>query len=87
MYGVHAAMQVLLLRLSMDHFEAAVISGVVLGFGGCLSTVSTWVVEVRLGSVMTGWHGKCDDCWLDCSITVSPATSVRDDRLLDGQLV
>lgn len=33
----------------LDRTSAAVLAGVVGGVGGCLSTVSTWVVEVREG--------------------------------------
>lgn len=32
----------------MDRVSAAVLAGVIGGVGGCLSTVSTWVVEVRV---------------------------------------
>lgn len=35
-------------RHPLDGASAAVLAGVIGGVGGCLSTVSTWVVEVRL---------------------------------------
>lgn len=39
--------QAVLVRHPMDRVSAAVLAGVIGGVGGCLSTVSTWVVEVR----------------------------------------
>lgn len=41
-YAVKAA----LARATLDAVSTALLSGVVSGIGGCLSTVSTWVVEV-----------------------------------------
>lgn len=41
--------QVVLVRNPTDRVSAAVLAGVIGGVGGCLSTVSTWVVEVRVG--------------------------------------
>ena len=39
-------MKVIPVRHPLDSVSAAVLAGVVGGVGGCLSTVSTWVVEV-----------------------------------------
>lgn len=39
-------MKVLLLFHSLDTAQGALLAAVITGVGGCLSTVSTWVVEV-----------------------------------------
>lgn len=41
-------MKASLVRAPVDSVSVAVMTGVISGVGGCLSTVSTWVVEVRL---------------------------------------
>lgn len=46
-------MKVVPVRHPLDSVSLAVLAGVVGGVGGCLSTVSTWVVEVGHGS------GRC----------------------------
>eukprot|EP00798_Chlamydomonas_sp_ICE-L_P025950 gene25950-11631_t len=41
------AMRALLLRLTLSSVVASLLDGIILGFGGCLSTVSTWMTEVQ----------------------------------------
>jgi fluoride ion exporter CrcB/FEX len=43
-----------LIKPTKDDAALAVLAGVISGFGGCLSTVSTWVVEVGVGEQEEG---------------------------------
>jgi hypothetical protein len=56
-------MKVLLLFHGLGTVQGALLAAVVTGVGGCLSTVSTWVVEVSVSARERGGGEVCASMW------------------------
>ena len=61
--------QAMLVRIPLTILQYSILSSIITGIGGSLSTVSTWVVEVQEGGG-DAKEGQCID--LDCICPLCP---------------